>query len=204
MGQCCSSGNAKRVRKPGDAYDSNVQNLSQETGLNMLELRSFYEEFLKDYPSGHLSKKEFRKVYKNFFPNDAKENQKVEMVFRTFDQNNDGTIDFREFMIALSVLSKGTLEQKLSLAFYLYDENGDGVLSYSEILGIVKAMYSASDEPEGNEGLPDPEIFAKGLFAELDEDGDGVVTLQEFIEVGCRDPTVGNLLLANVDEEMFG
>lgn len=49
-----------------------------------------------------------------------------------------GTIDFREFTIALSKLSQGTIRQKLSLAFYLYDENCDGVLTFDEVLGIVE------------------------------------------------------------------
>ena len=53
-----------------------------------------------------------------------------------------GTIDFREFTIALSKLSQGTIRQKLSLAFYLYDENCDGVLSFDEVLGIVEVIMS--------------------------------------------------------------
>ena len=43
-------------------------------------------------------------------------------------------------MIAVSVLSQGTLVQKLSLAFQLYDVNGDGVLTFDEILEIVKVI----------------------------------------------------------------
>lgn len=41
-------------------------------------------------------------------------------------------------MVALSLISKGTVKQKLALAFDLYDSNGDGVLTYNEILEVVK------------------------------------------------------------------
>ena len=34
-------------------------------------------------------------------------------MFRLFDSNNDGHIDFKEFWMAMYVMSKGTKEQKL-------------------------------------------------------------------------------------------
>ena len=87
-----------------------------------------------------LSKEEFQKIYKQFFPF-GDPTSFADYVFNVFDSDKSGSIDFKEFICALSVTSRGKMEDKLDWAFQLYDIDGDGKISYEEMLQIVEAIY---------------------------------------------------------------
>lgn len=95
---------------------------------------------MKDCPQQRLTKEEFQNIYRTFFPH-GDPTAFANYVFRVFDTDNNGSIEFKEFICALSVTSRGKMEEKLEWAFQLYDIDGDGKISYSEMLSIVEAIY---------------------------------------------------------------
>jgi hypothetical protein len=93
-----------------------------------------------------LTKEEFQKIYRQFFPF-GDPSSFADYVFNVFDTDKSGSIDFKEFICALSVTSRGKMEDKLDWAFQLYDIDGDGKISYDEMLKIVEAIYKMVAPP---------------------------------------------------------
>ena len=65
------------------------------------ELQIWYRDFLRDFPDGSVTKNEFREIYMDNFPYGDPASF-TGHVFRIYDTNNDGKIDFREFITAVS------------------------------------------------------------------------------------------------------
>ena len=62
-------------------------------------------------------------------------------VLRVYDENNDGVVDFTEFMVMYYIMTDGTPEEVLIKIFRIFDVNSDGVISNAELVKLITDLY---------------------------------------------------------------
>ncbi|TPP55759.1 Neuron-specific calcium-binding protein hippocalcin [Fasciola gigantica] len=159
-----------------------IKKLATKTHFTEAQIRRWYKDFLKDCPSGLLNRSTFLSMYTQFFP-DGKARQFYEHLFRTFDADASGNIDFTEFLTAISITQSGGPEEKLDLAFQLYDIDRNGTIEESEMTQIIKAIHLMVGEVDDREGNS-PAERTRAIFKKMDVNCDRVLTKEEFIQ-GC-------------------
>jgi len=108
------------------------------THFDQKELKAMFKQFKKETPSLVINKDEFREVMKQMGVLDS---FLQDLIFNVFDDNKDGSINFQEFVTALSVMTRGDPNEKLEFAFSMYDLDGNGFIDKEEMQQIMEAFY---------------------------------------------------------------
>uniref|UniRef100_A0A2K5ZLK3 Guanylyl cyclase-activating protein 2 n=1 Tax=Mandrillus leucophaeus TaxID=9568 RepID=A0A2K5ZLK3_MANLE len=151
---------------------------AEEAGeIDVAELQEWYKKFVMECPSGTLFMHEFKRFFK--VTDDEEASQYVEGMFRAFDKNG--------------------LEHKLKWTFKIYDKDGNGCIDRLELLNIVEGIYQLKKacrrELQTEQGqLLTPEEVVDRIFLLVDENGDGQLSLNEFVEGARRDKWVMKML----------
>ncbi|XP_043556524.1 Kv channel-interacting protein 4-like [Chiloscyllium plagiosum] len=117
-----------------------LEQLEAQTKFTKKELQILYRGFKNECPSGIVNEETFKEIYAQFFPQgDA--STYAHFLFNAFDTDHNGSVSFEDFVMGLSVLLRGTIQDKLKWAFNLYDINKDGYVTKEEMLDIMKSIY---------------------------------------------------------------
>ncbi|CAF3389449.1 unnamed protein product [Rotaria sp. Silwood1] len=136
-------------------------------------------EFIRDCPNGRLDKKKFLQLYERCFPEGNAKNY-CKYAFDAFDQNDDGTIDFTEFLFSIAITSGGDLDTRLTAAFDLYDISNDEQVDQKELVKMITALYQLHGK--AIDGAHDnPKTRAAEILAALDINNDRKLSKHEFI-----------------------
>jgi len=96
--------------------------LTTTSGMDEAQVRECFDNFVAEHPNGKMKKGDFRDMMEKALPNeDAKKMEKH--MFRIYDTNDDGTIDFIEFMTVYHIMTGGTPEEVLTRIFRVFDVN---------------------------------------------------------------------------------
>ncbi|KAM4644993.1 calsenilin-like isoform 1-T1 [Amazona ochrocephala] len=144
----------------------------------------------QECPSGLVDEETFTLIYSRFFPQgDA--SAYAHFLFDAFDADRNGALCFQDFVLGLSVLLRGTVQQKLQWAFNLYDINKDGCITKEEMLEIMRSIYDMMGrctQPALRDCAPAEHVEL--FFQKMDRNGDGVVTFEEFLDTCLKDEDI--------------
>ncbi|KAE9413325.1 hypothetical protein Angca_003696 [Angiostrongylus cantonensis] len=134
-------------------YNITTKNLKvvDETHFSKNEIRSIYRAFKETSPNAVINKAILREKFAELFPHGNIEHYS-DLLFDTFDNDNNGTINFQEFVKALSVLCRGTIDEKLEWLYKLYDPKGKGEITWQRLFYVITSM----DDLMGKNARPMP------------------------------------------------
>ena len=158
--------------------EEDLEHLAKYLDVEKSVIKEKHQKFLSYHPDGVISKKSFNSMFRSCFPSGDIKNMSKH-VWRMFDTNQDGLIDFREFIKVLYVMNEGSSEDNLKQIFKLLDINSDGKIDFKELEQIVKDLRKL--ENKNKVGDIDANNLAEAAFKEMDKDQDGEITQQNFV-----------------------
>lgn len=180
---------AAKLKLPKSAGIVEFMKLNKKLGLKFDDANDLLDKYYaiaKD-SGGDITYDEFAK-YLHLPKSDA-----LEEVFNLYDRNGSGTIDFREYVIGLSLVSSPeNTEDTIKFAFQLFDEGNKGYITKEE-LGTI--LYKAFNM----DGLD-----ADALFEEVDLNQDGRICFDEFSQHAMKKPEYAKLFKTYQDTKMNG
>eukprot|EP00826_Nyctotherus_ovalis_P049525 TRINITY_DN599_c0_g3_i6.p1 TRINITY_DN599_c0_g3~~TRINITY_DN599_c0_g3_i6.p1 ORF type:complete len:550 (-),score=147.22 TRINITY_DN599_c0_g3_i6:103-1752(-) len=136
---------------------------SQET---MNKLKEVFQQFDKN-GDGVLERNELLEGYMKLGKTKKQAARIVDKIMNQIDLNNNGTIDYSEFLMANLRHEDITSSEKLKEAFKIFDKDGDGHITVKEI----KEVLGGNDEAVAE------------LVKAADLDGDGQISFDEFTQM---------------------
>lgn len=131
-------------------------------------LMKVFKEMDKD-GDGVIQKSELMHVFNNYSASRLSESE-IEKILQLVDTNGSGHIDFTEFLVAASNEEKMLQEQRLQNAFNYLDADHSGYITIEEVKAFLDGTNETNDE-------------IKKIFDEVDENGDGHISKQEFVQL---------------------
>ncbi|XP_053570552.1 lysophosphatidylcholine acyltransferase 1 [Bombina bombina] len=163
-----------QLRLPSDTSLLEFARLVRSLGLKPEKLEKKLDKYCdsaKKRKGEKISLKEFAS-YLNVDVTDV-----LEDLFVLFDENEKGTIDLREYVIALSVVCRPskTLET-IQLAFKMYQSDTDETIVEDDLTVILKTALGVS------------ELNVTDLFRAIDEEGKNKITYDDFDRFAAMNP----------------
>ncbi|KAJ6444186.1 AP-1 complex subunit gamma-1 [Purpureocillium lavendulum] len=134
------------------------------------EFKEAFSLFDKD-GDGQITTKELGTVMRSLGQNPSE--SELQDMINEVDADNNGTIDFPEFLTMMARKMKDTdSEEEIREAFKVFDRDNNGFISAAELRHVMTSI---------GEKLTDDEVDE--MIREADQDGDGRIDYNEFVQL---------------------
>jgi len=139
-----------------------------------------FRNLLANPNRGILSRGEFEHLMKSL---GISEHAVIGSMYRIWDRNGDGQIDFVEFVHSLNDLVHGSTYDRLHRYFRLFDLDANGSITRDELVKLTHTFIKGFDEKQANE-------YVNSVMAGMDTNRDHRISYSEF-EKYAQDPMRG-------------
>ncbi|XP_047341109.1 calcineurin B-like protein 7 [Impatiens glandulifera] len=173
-----------------DDYKEHPQTvLAAQTFFTEKDVRSLYDLFKK--LSSCIIHKDFitkEELQLGLFQNSKRQSLFIDRIFSLFDMNNDGIIEFNEFVLSLNTFHPDTSqEEKAAFVFRLYGLRETGFIEHEDIKEMTLALMEESDMILTDEIV---EAIINKTFEEADMKGDGKIDIEEWQVFAAKNPSI--------------
>ncbi|UJR22516.1 hypothetical protein I4U23_025566 [Adineta vaga] len=187
-------------RKQGVVYKTLSEELLAHcrtiTNFTDQEIHDEHTKFFSFTDDGRLKKSHMEPLIGEYLPSTKKKHSKylTDCVFLAIDTNNDGYIDFLEYLMSIKFFQTESPIEKADFVFRIIDKNGDNHVTQKELERILKCLQdyhkslsSIHVQDVVNEG---PKPAASAIVEKLDEDKSGVINVSEFVDAWLKDESI--------------
>uniref|UniRef100_A0A1B6LX04 EF-hand domain-containing protein n=1 Tax=Graphocephala atropunctata TaxID=36148 RepID=A0A1B6LX04_9HEMI len=124
----------------------------------------------------HMDRKYFRKVMYTLL--DFSNDHLIENIFSAFDRENRLVITKESWLLGMSLLLRGSLDERIAFCFKVYDFMGEGYIKRDQMFRLLKHTFRGTLLDE------DPEEYVRDLIdlimTKMDLDRDGLVSFDDY------------------------
>lgn len=186
----------KRTRKGKQDKNELFKALEIKIGIEREEFDSCYEEFMKICPKGKMTKDQFHDKSKEILGEKA--GMMGDALFRVFDEDGSGTMDFEEYIMAINCTNLTEPKEKLTWIFNVFDEDGGGSIDIDEVIKLVIGLFAIGGVEADKEVLLS---CVQEILEAIDENNDGEITKEEFVENAMKSNFIRNLIGEGENED---
>ena len=155
-----------------------------------------HKKFFSAAENGRLKRSNLDELLGDYLPPIRRKHTKyfIESIFSTIDTNNDGHVDFAEYLMCIRFFQTKSPVEKANFIFCMIDKNGDNHVSRKELemilLCLDKYHKSLANENVTNIINNGPKSAADIILKKLDEDESGLISVSEFVDGWLKDETI--------------